>query len=130
MSTIKNFYKDATTDKFMFVDEQGGINVVVAGSARLKTDAGKTKLWLYEGREQLGTATITEVAKTAPGVSEVFYSGWEDFVLTNKDFYAGGVNVDFSALIAAVQSSGGSQLKAFSVMYVISAYNKKNLLTE
>ena len=110
---MKAFYQNPTTLKWELTDTQDGLVQLTAGTCRLKTNAERTEVWIYQGVERVGNAMITDIAKNAEGDK---YADWEEFDGATADFFTtSDLDAKLDALIAAVQNGGGTMLKAFSV---------------
>jgi hypothetical protein len=83
---MKAFYLNATTNNWELVKaDTEGLIKLPAGSCTLVANKEKTIVWLYEGTQRIGMATITDLIKNITTGAK--YTDWADFDTATSNFF-------------------------------------------
>lgn len=82
---MKAFYQNTETLKWEIIDDLNNLLQLAPGGYKLKTNTGKTHVWIFEGAHSIGSALITDVIKNPEGDK---YTDFDELDIATKDFFA------------------------------------------
>ena len=80
---MKAFYLDSATNNWTIKHDNGGIEVISAGTCNIYVTADTLTVYINQGSERKGMALITALAKDANGT---LYASYADFKAATANF--------------------------------------------
>jgi hypothetical protein len=80
---MKGFYLDTATNNWTIIHDNGGIEVVSAGTCNIYVTADQLTVYINQGSERKGMALITALSKDSIGTK---YASYADFKTATANF--------------------------------------------